>query len=257
VAAPRHRGPPGSIVHRLSSPDRFHQPTSPSIDGDVDADGIVYFTESTISYTGPGGSAEGIVQHRIIISRNQGGTWENRLIDSVEMGQPCVAAGCYADYYFGHAALSADGNGDLVFLYDGATTSGGQQRVWSRRSTDLGVTWSGRTMLSSGTEQATAPAIESAGAGSVRAFWYQTNGGSHDAWNIWYRSSTDGGASWGAAVDISDANGGTTYKSANGFLEVYGDYGEIAITSSGKSLAAFGEGSSYNGPGGVWYNRQL
>jgi hypothetical protein len=43
---------------------------------------------------------------------------------------------------------------------------------------------------------------------------------------------------------------------AAGFAEVYGDYGEIAITSAGKSIAAWGEGTSYDGPGGVWVNRQ-
>lgn len=36
----------------------------------------------------------------------------------------------------------------------------------------------------------------------------------------------------------------------------FGDYGEIAITSSGKTIATWGEGLSYNGPGGAWFNRQ-
>jgi hypothetical protein len=39
-------------------------------------------------------------------------------------------------------------------------------------------------------------------------------------------------------------------------LEFYGDYGEIVITSSGKTIAAWGEGFSWLGPGGVWFNRQ-
>lgn len=38
--------------------------------------------------------------------------------------------------------------------------------------------------------------------------------------------------------------------------EIYGDYGEIAVTSTGKTIAAWGEGTSYDGPGGVWFNRQ-
>jgi hypothetical protein len=38
--------------------------------------------------------------------------------------------------------------------------------------------------------------------------------------------------------------------------EAYGDYGEIAITSGGKTIAIWGEGDSYTGPGGTWYNRQ-
>ena len=71
------------------------------------------------------------------------------------------------------------------------------------------------------------PAVESRGTGDVRAWYMQTNGGNFDAWNVWYRSSTDGGATWAAPVKISDVTSGATYKTANGFLEPYGDYGEI------------------------------
>ena len=43
---------------------------------------------------------------------------------------------------------------------------------------------------------------------------------------------------------------------ADGFDEIYGDYGEIAITSKGKTIGVWGEGISYYGPGGVWFNIQ-
>jgi hypothetical protein len=33
-------------------------------------------------------------------------------------------------------------------------------------------------------------------------------------------------------------------------------HGEIAITQRGKSIATWGEGLSYTGPGGVWINRE-
>jgi hypothetical protein len=83
-----------------------------------------------------------------------------------------------------------------------------------------------------------------------------SNGGDPDAWNVFYRSSSDGGASWSAPVVISDVTSGAAYKHADGFDEVYGDYGEIAITSAGKTIATWGEGLSWVGPGGVWFNRQ-
>jgi hypothetical protein len=57
-------------------------------------------------------------------------------------------------------------------------------------------------------------------------------------------------------VKLSDATSGAAYKTAAGFLEVYGDYGELAITNTGKSIAIWGEGISYTGPGGVWFNRE-
>jgi hypothetical protein len=82
------------------------------------------------------------------------------------------------------------------------------------------------------------------------------NGDAPGAWNVFYRTSNDGGATWSAPVVISDVTAGAAYKHPDGFDEVYGDYGEIAITSAGKTIATWGEGLSYVGPGGVWFNRQ-
>lgn len=44
-------------------------------------------------------------------------------------------------------------------------------------------------------------------------------------------------------------------QSPKGFGEVYGDYGEIAITDRGDTFAVWGEGASYFGRA-VWYNRE-
>jgi hypothetical protein len=227
-----------------------------AFDADVLPNGTVVFSQSSLTYTGQGGSAEGVVQHHAFVSTNQGASWTNVLVDTVELGEPCVAAGCSSDFYLGHSALSADAAGNLVYLYDGATTPGGKQSIFVRRSTNGGLGWSGRTAISATGEHATAPAVESRGTGDVRAWYAQTNSGSHDAWNIWYRSSTDGGATWSAPVKISDAVSGADYKTAAGFLEFYGDYGEVAITNTGKTIAVWGEGFSWTGPGGAWFARQ-
>ena len=40
---------------------------------------------------------------------------------------------------------------------------------------------------------------------------------------------------------------------ASGFNEVYGDYGEIAVTNTGDTFAVWGEGFGWTGPGGTWY----
>jgi hypothetical protein len=86
----------------------------------------------------------------------------------------------------------------------------------------------------------------------------QTSGGDDpDAWNVWFRSSSDAGATWSAPVRLSDATSGPGYVGPSGFAEIYGDYGEIAVTNTGKTIAAWGEGFSYNGPGGTWFARQL
>jgi hypothetical protein len=65
----------------------------------------------------------------------------------------------------------------------------------------------------------------------------------------WWRAPSE-------PIRISDASSGAPYKTAAGYAEVYGDYGEMAITRTGKTIAAWGEGISYTGPGGVWVNRE-
>ena len=226
-------------------------------DADVLHDGTVVFAQSDIDYSGPGGAPVGVVNHHVFVSRDTGVTWEDHIVDTVDVGEPCVAEGCGPDFYIGHDAISADDAGNLVVLYDGATTDLGPQRIFARGSTDGGATWSARIALSVSGENATSPAVETRGNGDVRAWYMQTsNGDDPDAWNVFYRSSHDGGASWSAPVVISDATAGAAYKHADGFDEVYGDYGEIAITSKGKTIATWGEGLSWTGPGGVWFNRQ-
>jgi hypothetical protein len=228
-----------------------------AFDADVLHDGTVVFAESDISYTAPGTNPEGVVKHHVFISRDGGATWEDHVIDTVDVGEVCIADGCPADFYIGHDALSADDLGHLVVLYDGATKDLGPQRIYVQTSTDEGLTWSDRTALSVNGENATSPAVESQGAGDVRAWYMQTiNHDDPDAWNVFYRSSSDGGVHWSPAVKISDLTSGAAYKQADGFDEVYGDYGEIAITNEGRSIATWGEGLSYDGPGGVWFNRQ-
>ena len=226
-------------------------------DADVLHDGTVIFVESSISYSAPGGAPEGVVDHHVFVSRNAGASWENHVIATVEIGEPCVADGCSPDFYIGHGAISADDTGNLVVLYDGASTSLGPQRIIARRSDDGGSTWTPGVPLSVAGENATSPAVESRGNGDVRAWYMQTiNGDDPDAWNVFYRTSSNGGLSWTNPVKISDATSGAAYKDADGFDEIYGDYGEIAITSTGRAIAAWGEGLSWAGPGGVWVNRQ-
>ncbi len=229
---------------------------------DVASDGTVYFSESGITYTasGKGGKVEGPIEHHVFVSQDKGTTWQDHLVATVQPGIPCVAVGCTTDFYVGHTALTVDGSGNggnAVVLYDGATTDGGLQTIHASRSSNHGGTWTAGSPISASGEQSTAPAITSTGNGDVRAWYYQTSGGGNvDAWNIWYRTSTNGGSTWSAPLRISDAGTGAPYKTGAGFAEVYGDYGEIAITSAGKTIATWGEGISYTGPGGVWINRQ-
>jgi hypothetical protein len=229
-----------------------------AFDADVLHDGTIVFSESSISYTAPGTAPEGVVKHVLFVSHDRGASWRQVVVDTVKVGEPCVSEGCGPDFYIGHDAVSADDRGHLVYLYDGAKTEFGRQRIFARTSSDEGATWSKRVALSVAGENATSPAVEQVGHGDARAWYMQTsNGDAPQTWNVWYRSSKDGGRTWSTPVKLSDATTGAGYKNADGFGEVYGDYGEICITSAGTAIAIWGEGYSYTGPGGVWVNRQL
>jgi hypothetical protein len=223
-----------------------------AFDAEVLSDGTVLFSESSFDYSGPGGSAVGNVNHHAFVSRNEGATWQNQVIDSVALGEPCETEGCYDDFYAGHNAVTADVDGDLVYTYDGANVPLGPQRTFVRRSTDEGQTWSTRTPVSTAGRMSTGPVAEATGNGDIRLWYAERSPGSR--WNIFYRRSLDGGLTWSSPVRISDATSGAKYKNADGFLEFYGDYGEVAVMSNGKTFAAWGEGFSWLGPGGTWFN---
>ena len=240
---------------KLVNSDRYYF----AFDADVAPDGTVYLSQSSLLYGGGGNKGTtptGTIDEHVFVSTDRGAHWTDRTVAQVQPGLACTAAGCSPDFYLGHSALSADAGGALTMLYDGASTAGGQQTVVARRSTDRGATWTAPVTLSKAGEEATSPAVESRAAGDVRAWWMETNGGNVDAWNVWYRRSTDGGVTWASPVKLSDATAGAAYKTPAGFQEPYGDYGEMAINSAGKTIAIWGEGASWDGPGGVWFNRE-
>ena len=237
---------------KLSDSKRYYY----AYDGRVLADGTVVFSESSLQYSGSK-TVQGEVWHHAVISRDGGATWEDRVVAKVPVGENCVADGCKPDFYIGQTSVVSDAPGHLVFAYEGPTTDLGPQRVYVATSSDAGRTWSTATPLSTAGEDATGPRLAAQG-GTVRLWYMQTAGADNaDAWNVWYRSSIDGGRAWSAPVKISDAPAGATdYVGPNGFAEVYGDYGEIGVTSAGKTFATWGEGFSYTGPGGTWFNVQ-
>jgi BNR repeat protein len=240
----------------LSDDKRYYY----AYDARVLSNGTVVFSESSIVYAGlknvEGGSE---IWHHAIISRDKGATWENVVVVKVANGEACVAAGCGPDFYTGQTSVVSDATGHLVFAYEGATIDGGPQRVYISRSSDGGRTWTAGQPVSVNGENATGPRLASSGGGNVRMWYMQTSGGDDpDAWNVWYRTSTDGGSTWSAPVKLNDAPGGAAgYVNADGsFQEIYGDYGEIAVTSAGNTIATWGEGFSWTGPGGTWFNIQ-
>ena len=221
--------------------------------GDVAQDGAVVFSEITFTYSGPDDEAEGEIYIHALTSTDGGVTWTDTVVDTLELGTPCTSKRCYPDYYDSGPALAADAGDDLLIVYNGASEPGGPRTVYARSSSDHGLTWSDRVRLSRVGVNAAFPAAVGHADDDVRVWFMDQRTG---RWNVWYRRSVDLGVTWTKAVRLSDASSGTAYKTRAGFSEVYGDYGEVAVTSRGTTVAAWGEGASYSGPGGVWFNRQ-
>jgi hypothetical protein len=217
-------------------------------------DGRAVATEISFTYSGPAGAAEGEVQIHALKSDDGGETWDNEVIDTLELGVPCESEGCYADFYDSGPALAMDEDGDLVIVYSGASTPEGPRTVYARSSIDGGTTWSPRVPLSPAGANAAFAAAAGTGNDDIRVYYADQSTG---RWNVWYRTSSDLGESWTGPVQISDATSGAVYKKENGFVEFYGDYGELAVTSTGGTIATWGEGESWLGPGGTWFNREL
>ncbi|HEX7471772.1 MAG TPA: sialidase family protein [Candidatus Limnocylindrales bacterium] len=218
--------------------------------GAVAANGTVTFSETdyTQDSTGP-------VRVEALRSTDGGKHWQQVLVDTVAQQPPCVSDGCPLEFYGPSALMAMDATGRLVVMYQGASVPEGPQRVYVRHSTDGGRTWSKRTDIDGGPlgTNAAFGGAAATGHGDFR-LWYQDDRNGAAGWNTWFRRSTDGGVTWSAEVRLSDRASGAPYKTAAGYAQPYGDYGEVAITDSGATIAVWGEGTSYNGPGGTWYD---
>ena len=137
-------------------------------DADVLPNGTVVFSESSIDYGGQGRrrpARSNIMRSCRRTRAPRGATCSSIPWRSVNRAWRPDAPRTSTSVT---AGVSADASGNLVMVYDGATTPGGKQLIFSRRSTNGGLTWSARTALSPASEQSTAPVVESRGAGDVR-----------------------------------------------------------------------------------------
>ena len=248
-SAASHDGGVTWATTKITDSDRYYF----DYGGAVLPNGVVVFAQISFTYSGPNDGAQGVQRIHVFRSHDEGATWDELVVDELDLGRECVSRSCYGDYYDSGPALAADDDGDLLIVYNGASRHFGPQTVYARSSTNGGITWSDPVRLSRGGANAAFPAAVGVGDDGVRV-WFMAQ--RDQRWQVWYRTTADLGATWSTREKLSDATSGTVYKHPTGFDEVYGDYGEIAITSDGHTIGVWGEGTSYYGPGGVWFNRQ-
>jgi hypothetical protein len=223
--------------------------------GTVTPNGNVYFAWAGYEQNG---GAKGNVNLYISKSTDGGNTWTTKLLDVSKAPPDCSAYACGWAYLGAQAVLTSDTNGTLYALWNAGSTAKGPERVYFSKSTDGGNTWSAKAEVSSapaGTHH-NFPAIAATGNGEVRIAWMDTraaNGGM-DKWNVYYRSSTNGGSTWSAETDVSTFVDGYSYIFSDGFRFPFGDYFEMDIDEAGSTThIIMGEGYSYDSPGSIWY----
>jgi hypothetical protein len=193
-------------------------------------------------------------------SADSGRTWSTQLLDQSSAPPECEAQGCETGFLGAQIALASDASGALYALWNAGLTNGGPERIYFSSSTTGGASWSSRATVSMapfGVEQAF-PALVAGASGDVRVAWMDARASESDhaerpLWNTFYRSSTNGGATWSPETQLSGAARGYDYILQNGFRFPFGDFFSLAIDSEGATHAVWGEGQNYKAPGSIWY----
>jgi hypothetical protein len=200
----------------------------------------------------------------IFVSRSADGghSWTTQLLDVSSAPPGCDEQLCETGFLGAQISLASDAAGALYALWNGGGTKGGPERIYFSSSTTGGASWSERVSVSGaalGVEHAF-PAVVAGVSGDVRIAWMDARAidASHPnrrLWNTFYRSSTNGGATWTAETRLSGSAQGYDYILRGGFRFPFGDYFGLAIDGDGTTQAVWGEGRNYKSPGSIWYAR--
>ena len=193
-------------------------------------------------------------------SADSGRTWNTVLLDVSGAPPDCSAEGCEAGYLGAQVALTSDTAGTLYALWNAGATNGGRERIYFSSSTTGGASWSAKADVSSAHDQTEHcfPTVIAGVAGDVRVAWMDTRNQvlpDQPLWNVFQRSSSNGGATWSAESQLSGPARGYDYVLPEGFRFPFGDYFSIAIDNLGTTHVVWGEGRNYKSPGSIWYSR--
>lgn len=224
--------------------------------GTVTPKGHVFFAWA--GYESNGG-AKGKVNLFVSRSTDGGTSWTTQTIDVSTSPPDCADFLCGWAYLGAQLVMTSDSAGNIYLLWNAGSSPRGPERIYFAKSTNGGVSYSAKQDISlapQGTHHAF-PAIAATGTGDVRIAWMDAraaNGGL-DRWNVYLRSSTNGGSTWSNEVDLSTPVSGYSYIFTNGFRFPFGDYYELDIDEAGTNHVIFGEAFNYDSPGSIWYTK--
>jgi len=185
-----------------------------------------------------------------------------------DQGPDCPFSSCGFAYFGAQDDIAIDAAGTLYVAWqDGQvpTTRKSPPIVNLSRSTDGGQTWANLGRVDNKTASGCAasacyalfPTVTAGAAGAVYVAWMDDRNGSPinhvNGWNVWLRSSTNGGASFGAAQQLSAYDPSQAQSQPNGFVFPYGDYFGLELNACGAPHLTWGEGVSWVGPGHIEY----
>jgi hypothetical protein len=190
-------------------------------------------------------------------STDAGRNWNTVLLDVSSAPPGCAAQGCEAEFLGAQVALASDAAGTVYALWNAGTAHGGTERIYFSSSTTGGASWSTKADVSTADDQVEhcCPAITAGVGGDVRIAWMDTR--NSPLWNVFQRSSSNGGAAWSAETQVSGAARGYDrsydYVRPDGFRFPFGDYFSMAIDNLGNTHVVWGEGRNFKSPGSIWY----
>ena len=190
-------------------------------------------------------------------SSDHGHSWSRKVIDISGAPPPC--ANCGYSFLGAQMALRVGSDDTIYLLWNGTVTltNFAPERIFFSRSTDHGNSYSPRVGISdapNGVEHCFPALAVGSTAGDVRLAWMDKRTGT---WNVFYRSSQDGGQHLSNTVRISGYVPGYPYLTPKGFGSPYGDYMSMVVDENNTVQMAFGEGPSYQGPGNIWVSHSL
>ena len=201
----------------------------------------------------------------IYISRSTDGgrSWNTTLLDVSSAPPDCGRQLCGTGYLGAQIAMASDPSGAIYALWNAGMRNGASERIYFSSSTTAGTSWSARVDVSTaiGNAEHCFPAIAAGAPGDVRIAWMDTrvlltrtsDPRNYLLWNTYYRSSTNGGATWSPESQLSSFARFYDYIVPLGFRFPFGDYFSLAIDNQGTTHAVWGEGKNYKSPGSIWY----
>jgi photosystem II stability/assembly factor-like uncharacterized protein len=219
--------------------------------GVVDSRGNVYF-----SWVGVHQSGNALGPQEVFLTKSSDGgrSWSTITIaEDLPPGPDCSEWSCGWDFWGPQMVVHVDASDTVYVAYNAGLVDQGPPYVWFQASRDGGNTWTDRKVVhADGLSEAyhLFPAIVGGARGEVHVSWMDNRFG---RFNVFYRTSSDFGATFGPEVKVN-RNLGFRYQSDAGFEFTYGDYYGITRDARGRIHIAWGEGPDYIGPGNVFYS---